>query len=81
MNALIARLWIALINATCNWPQAARTRLGGLLGDLLWWVVVPRRRITLTNLRACFPAMPEADRRRIARQSFRNIALRAMLRR
>jgi lauroyl/myristoyl acyltransferase len=53
MNALIARLWIALIEATRNWPQSARTRLGALLGDLLWWVVVPRRRVTLTNLRAC----------------------------
>lgn len=74
MNAWIARRWIALINATARWPQPARTRLGNLLGDLLWWVVIPRRRIALANLRACFPQMPEAERRRIARQCFRNIA-------
>jgi KDO2-lipid IV(A) lauroyltransferase len=74
MNAVIARLWIALINSTCRWPQRARTRLGGWLGDLLWWVVVPRRRVTLANLRACFPDLPEAERVRIARRCFRNIA-------
>jgi KDO2-lipid IV(A) lauroyltransferase len=74
MNALVARLWIGLINTTANWPQRARTRLGAILGDLLWWVVVPRRRVTLANLRACFPGMPEEERRRIARQCFRNLA-------
>ena len=78
MNALIARSWIALINSTCDWSQAARTRLGAFLGDLLWWVVVPRRRITLANLRACFPAMSEEQRRRVARQCFRNLARSAL---
>lgn len=74
MNALLARAWIALIGATSDWTQVARTRLGNLLGDLLWWVVAPRRRITLTNLGACFPHMAGGERRRIARQCFRNIA-------
>ncbi|HET9024134.1 MAG TPA: lysophospholipid acyltransferase family protein [Burkholderiaceae bacterium] len=78
MNAAIARLWIALIDSTCHWSQAARTRLGALLGDLLWWVVVPRRRITLANLRACFPDMPDSERVRIARQCFRNLARSAL---
>jgi KDO2-lipid IV(A) lauroyltransferase len=74
MNALIARLWIALIGATSEWSQASRTRLGKVLGDVLWWVVVPRRRVTLRNLRVCFPHMAEVERRRIARQCFRSIA-------
>jgi KDO2-lipid IV(A) lauroyltransferase len=74
MNALLARMWIALIGTTSDWSQAARTRLGSWLGDLLWWVVVPRRRITLGNLRACFPDMPETERVRIARRCFRSIA-------
>lgn len=74
MNALLARAWIALIGATSDWTQVSRTRLGNLLGDLLWWVVAPRRRITLTNLGACFPHMAGGERRRIARQCFRNIA-------
>ena len=74
MNALIARAWIALVGATSEWSQASRTRLGNVLADLLWWVVVPRRRVALANLRACFPQMAEAERRRIARQCFRNTA-------
>ena len=78
MNALIARLWIALIESTRDWPQSARTRLGAFLGDLLWWVVVPRRRITLANLRACFPDLPERERVRIARRCFRNLARSAL---
>lgn len=78
MNAWIARGWIALIEATARWPQSARTRLARALGALLWWTVVPRRRITLTNLRACFPAMAEAERRRIGRSLADNIARAAL---
>jgi Kdo2-lipid IVA lauroyltransferase/acyltransferase len=74
IGRLSAKLWIALINATSNWSQGARTRLAGLIGDLLWWVVLPRRRITLTNLRLCFPALDEQQRTHIARRCFRNIA-------
>ena len=78
MSALIgrlsAKLWIALISATSNWSQSARTRLAGVIGDLLWWVVLPRRRITLTNLRLCFPALSEQQRLQVARRCFRNIA-------
>jgi KDO2-lipid IV(A) lauroyltransferase len=78
MNALIARAWIALIGRTSKWTQAGRTRLGNLLGDLLWWLVLPRRRVTLANLAACFPQLPEGERRRIARRCFRNIARSAL---
>jgi KDO2-lipid IV(A) lauroyltransferase len=74
IGRLSARLWIALIDATSNWSQFARTRLAAAIGELLWWVVVPRRRITLTNLRLCFPALSEAQRRDIGRRCFRNIA-------
>ena len=78
MSALIgrlsAKLWIALIDATSNWSQIARNRLAAVIGDVLWYVVVPRRRITLVNLRLCFPALSEQQRSSIARRCFRNIA-------
>jgi len=74
IGRLSAKLWIALIGATSNWSQSARTRLAGWIGDLLWWVVVPRRRITLTNLQLCFPVLSEQQRLQIARRCFRNIA-------
>jgi KDO2-lipid IV(A) lauroyltransferase len=70
----LARAWIALINLTAGWSVAARTRLAGLIGDLLWLLIRPRRRITLANLSACFPQMTEQERRAVGRRLFRNIA-------
>ena len=78
MSALLDRLSIALINATLHWSQRARTKLGNVLGSLLWWIVWPRRRVTLINLRLCFPSMNEAQRVHIGRQSFRNVARSAL---
>ena len=74
MNEALARAWIALVNSTAGWSAAARARLARLLGDILWLLVRPRRRITLANLRACFPQMTEHERRAIGRRLFRNIA-------
>jgi KDO2-lipid IV(A) lauroyltransferase len=74
IGRLSAKLWIALIDATSGWSQIARTRLAAVIGDVLWYVVVPRRRITLVNLRLCFPALSEQQRSIIARRCFRNIA-------
>jgi KDO2-lipid IV(A) lauroyltransferase len=78
MSALLDRLSIVLINATLHLPQRARTMLGNLLGSALWWIVWPRRRVTLINLRLCFPSMNEAQRVHIGRQSFRNVARSAL---
>lgn len=74
MNALLARIWIALINSTANWKQSSRTRLANVFGDLLWWLIAPRRRVTLANLKACFPDWSHEQRVAVARQCFRNIA-------
>lgn len=74
MSACFARVWIALINATAHWSQASRTRLSSRIGDLLWWVALPRRRVTLANLAACFPDWPKDRRVAVARQCFRNLA-------
>ena len=74
MSEALARAWIALINTTAGWPVAARTRLANLVGDLLWLLIRPRRRITLANLRACFPQMTEEERRAVGRRLARNIA-------
>lgn len=78
MNAWLARLWIALINATAHWRFATRARLGARLGDLLWHLVRPRRRVALANLRACFPDRSEAERIAIARACFRLAARSAL---
>jgi KDO2-lipid IV(A) lauroyltransferase len=74
MSEFFARIWIALIDATLHWSQPARTRLASVVGDFLWWAVVPRRRITLVNLRLCFPHWSDDQRRRVGRRTFRNMA-------
>jgi KDO2-lipid IV(A) lauroyltransferase len=74
----LARVWIALIGVTAGWSAAGRARLAGLIGDVLWLFVRPRRRITLANLRACFPQLTQRERRSLGRRLFRNIARSAL---
>jgi KDO2-lipid IV(A) lauroyltransferase len=57
-----------------RWTPAARARLGRWIGNLLWTLAAPRRRITLTNLRLCFPSLSEAEREALGRRTFHNIA-------
>ena len=64
-----AGLW--LLRQIARLPDRWVRRLGFLLGEVLWWVAWPRRRIALTNLALCFPAMAEDERRRLARRHFR----------
>jgi len=68
-----ASLGIALINATARWPATGRRLLARLLGSLGWNVVASRRRVTLANLRLCFPDASEAERRAIGHRVFRNL--------
>ena len=77
-NAWGANLGVFLINLTRNWSQSARTRLAHALSDMFWWLARPRRRVTMTNLRACFPEMPEAERERIGRADFRSLVRAAL---
>ncbi len=69
-----ARLAVAIVNSTAHWPAAARRHLAALLGDLGWALVASRRRVTLANLKACFPELNETQRRRLGRRVFRNLA-------
>lgn len=73
-----ARLGIWLVNRTQHWSQRTRTRVAHVLSDLIWYVAFPRRHVTLTNLRACFPQKTEAERRRMGRDTFRNLARAAL---
>jgi KDO2-lipid IV(A) lauroyltransferase len=45
--------------------------LGEASGALAWVLAVPRRRVTRTNLRMCFPQWTEARRNAVARGHFR----------
>lgn len=78
MNHWAAKLGIRLINMTGNWSQRTRTRVAHALSDLVWWLAGSRRHVTLTNLRVCFPQMPEVERRRLGRFTFRSLGRAAL---
>jgi KDO2-lipid IV(A) lauroyltransferase len=70
----LAHRFVALLERTASWSFAGRARLGRVLGRLLWWVAVPRRRVTLTNLALCFPELSEGERRALGRRCFDMLA-------
>lgn len=49
--------------------------LGRGVGNLLFKFGKSRRRVTLTNLAACFPEKTEAERLALARQTFQNVSI------
>ncbi|MBZ8139713.1 lipid A biosynthesis acyltransferase [Rubrivivax gelatinosus] len=69
MNAA-ARVVLALVWLLHWLPLGVQAALGQGLGALFYRFAGPRRRIALRNLELCFPAMPLAERERIAREHF-----------
>ena len=67
MRLVLVLLWCL------RWlPQRWVRALGRSLGTLLFhW---GRKRVTLTNLKLCFPSMPDIERERIGRGVFQNLA-------
>ena len=60
---LVGLLWVL------HWlPLPVLRALGWGLGRLLYVLGRERRRVALTNLRLCFPSMPEAEREQLARR-------------
>ncbi|NUU04532.1 lipid A biosynthesis acyltransferase [Herbaspirillum robiniae] len=73
MKVLIGLMWLL------HWlPLPILGRLGEGMGWLLYIYMRPRRRITLTNLRLCFPEKTEQERRVIARRHFQAYARSAL---
>ncbi len=62
--ALLWLLWRLL-------PRRALAWLGTALGEVIFHLTPGRRRIARTNLRLCFPAMEDAELRRLIRGQFR----------
>lgn len=62
---LVALLWLI------HWlPLSVQAPIGRGLGKLLYWVIPARRKVTLTNLRLCFPELSEAERKALAQEHF-----------
>ncbi|MDR0934506.1 MAG: lipid A biosynthesis acyltransferase [Burkholderiaceae bacterium] len=65
MRAILFLLWLL------HWlPLPVLGRIGKCLGMAAYWLHKDRRHIALTNLRLCFPDMPEEERVRLAKAHF-----------
>ena len=65
---------IFFMRVLAHLPLAWVRALGWAMGQVLYVVVVPRRKVVLTNLRLCFAPWSESKRRQVARQHFVHFA-------
>lgn len=66
----MSKLGIALMWLLHWLPLPLLAAVGRGIGHLLYWLIPARRRVVLTNLRLCFPAHSETERRALAREHF-----------
>ena len=65
MRLLLGLMWLL------HWlPLPVLGIIGNGMGSLLFLVLKKRRRIALTNLRLCFPDMPDTKRQSLAKEHF-----------
>lgn len=65
-----ARLGVWFMGLLAYLPLSWLRALGWLMGQVLYAVVVPRRRVALRNLELCFPQAPLRQRRAWAKEVF-----------
>lgn len=68
MKTLLSRLALGVLWLLHWLPLPVLRVLGAALGGLLYIFGRTRRRIVLTNLRLCFPNLPDRERKRLARR-------------
>jgi Kdo2-lipid IVA lauroyltransferase/acyltransferase len=74
MSYLLSHTGIVLMRCLAHLPLAWVRGLGWALGRVLYVLILPRRRVVLTNLRRCFPQWTQAQRAQVARQTFVHFA-------
>lgn len=67
---MMSRLGVLFMRVLALLPLAWIRALGSLLGLVLHAVAASRRRVVLTNLALCFPALGEPARKALARKTF-----------
>lgn len=71
-------LGVACLRLLALLPYRLQMACGRALGRLLYLVLGRRRRVAETNLRLCFPSLPDAQRRSILRRHFQSLGLTAV---
>lgn len=67
---MMSRLGVWFMGVLAHLPLPALRAFGWVLGQVLFVLAVPRRRVALRNLALCFPEASEAQRRAWARETF-----------
>ncbi len=67
---MIGRIGVWFMGVLAHLPLPVLRAMGWVIGQLLYVVAVPRRKVALRNLALCFPQVPAAQRRQWARESF-----------
>ena len=70
-HLIIVRIGLIIIRALHFLPLALLSRIGAALGMLLYALARARRHVVQTNLKLCFPELPDDTRRKLARKHFR----------
>ena len=71
MLELLVKLGLLLFRGLSQLPYPALRKLASALSWVLYRLAAPRRKVTLTNLRLCFPDWDEPTRVRLAKDHFR----------
>ena len=64
-----SKLGIACMHGLAKLPLPVLRGLGRVVGNVLYLVATPRRKVALRNLELCFPEKTLAERKAIARES------------
>ena len=67
---MTGRLGVWFMRVLAHVPLRALRALGWSLGQLLYLLAAPRRKVALRNLALCYPDVPAAQRRHWARETF-----------
>ena len=68
-------LGIGLLWCVSRLPWGVQRFLADAFGAFCFHVIPVRRHVVMVNLRTCFPAWTEAERRRVARRHYQSLAL------
>ncbi len=75
LSALKVTVASALLRILSLVPLPLGYCAGILLGELIYWLYGSRRKVTLTNLAACYPELNSMQIRRLSRQHFHHMVI------
>ncbi len=72
---LLAAIGVLMMRGLARLPISWLQGMGSVLGTLMAHLIPYRWGVGMTNLRLCFPDMPEAERKRLLRNHYRSLAM------